>query len=199
MRFIITLLLLLVAAVPSFAQTKILPFDRPFVAAAGGGITVPTGDFKDVFKNGLHVYVGGGVPLQDYLAAIAKIEYVEHELDPKIGISQGKGADFLSLMFGVDLVVNPPSGGPIQPFGFIGGGFASVTIEEFETESYTVGEIQKTKFYFNFGAGVAFHQFGPFAVFIEARYVVQEMPGQLVTNPKEESYKSIPISVGIRF
>ncbi len=180
-------------------QAQPVDYDRPFVAVGGGGLTVPTADFGDVLKTGLHIYVGGGVPVSDIFAAVAKIEYSENEYDREMVPTINEGADYLALMFGVDFILSPPNPMNFEPFGIVGGGFSSVTLERVETNDRQAPEVQDTRLYFNVGVGIAFRQFGPMSAFVAVRWVRQEMPAQAVVNSDGRAYQSIPITVGIRF
>lgn len=152
---------------------------KPFDVYAGGGVTIPQDEARDDFKNGfngLGVMAYNAMPSMKYFTKI-ELNSFKSESNMLLDLTQN------NLLLGVGGILSPKvTGLPLKPFGIAGAGIASISFSE--------GSGSVSKFYYEFGAGAELGS-GNFSFFIMARYIT--------ISTEIYSFKSIPITVGIRF
>jgi opacity protein-like surface antigen len=154
----------------------------------GGGLTLPTGDYKNVDNAGWHALgkVDIGIPMSPVAVRIdALFGQTKHK---DVG---GSAVDGKTQLIGglANLVYKIPVPAPIvKPYILGGAGVYNVKLTI--TNSVPPVDTSETKFAWDFGAGATFGA-GPARFFVEARYVsIQESGG---------STKFIPVTAGVSF
>jgi len=171
-----------------FAACASAQVSKPFAAYVGGGISLPNGDFGDLYKNGYHGLAGVGFNVAPMMQLMAKGEY--HMFSPDGDVD---GGDFKWLMVGADLRFSPSMPmAPIKPFGIAGLGFANLNVSDMNTPLLgTVSFESQTDLYYELGAGVEFAAGPSMSFFAMARYVNVNTDGN--------ASKYIPVTVGLKF
>jgi opacity protein-like surface antigen len=146
----------------------------------GGGITVPTGDFKDFFKTGWNALANVGYDLPSGIGVRGDFYYGEHKT--KSGVTPSGKFKLAGGLGNVLYSFKTP--GTVHPYimgtvGFINGK-ADVT-----------GGSSETKVAYGGGAGIKFKVGSDASLFAEGRYISVNTTG---TNTN-----FIPISVGVSF
>ena len=174
---------------------------RPIRIAFGGGVSVPTGDYKKAFDNGINgqgsiIFNLGGLPLN----LRADLSYNRFSIEETFMAPGGAGpveADITHQLIGALGNVTLPLGtGPVRPYIMAGLGavnFRATTeatgaAEDDETDT-------STKFAINGGAGIALRFFGLDA-FVEAKLQnVYTDEGAIDV----KSIRIVPLTFGIVF
>lgn len=174
---------------------------RPIRIAFGGGVSVPTGDYKKAFDNGINgqgsvIFNLGGLPLN----LRADLSYNRFHFDETFMAPGGAGPveqdvtqQFLGALGNVTL---PLGTGPVRPYVMAGlGAFNIRTTSELSGASDEDDTDTATKFAINGGAGVALRFFGLDA-FIEAKLQ------NVYTDEGAIDFKSVrfvPVTFGVVF
>jgi len=147
-----------------------------------GGLDLPMGDFKDASKTGYDFgvngdyeftpMVGGGLDLA-YRSFKAKDELNQAVADALIaaGAPAGTTVDikWTAIQYGVHLTVAPPMKGAIHGYGQVGGAAYSLK-EKIDVSSGGSGDVTKTKFGFNVGAGLDYAATPQVSIGVVAQY-----------------------------
>lgn len=169
--FMATGLLTVALAAPASAQA------RGYVGF-GGGLSLPTGNFGDVYKTGwLGQVIAGITGPSGMFGGRIDGTYVRHSRD-------GVPAESIRLLgANADLVVAPGSAAAkVRPYLLGGVGFFNSKAEGFDGV---------TDFAFNLGGGLSVKAGSKMSVFLEARYI------SVQSDPSSTGF--IPISIGLRF
>jgi opacity protein-like surface antigen len=154
----------------------------------GGGLTLPTGDYKNADNAGWHALgkVDIGIPMSPVAVRIdALFGQTKHK---DVG---GSAVDGKTQLIGglANLVYKIPVPAPIvKPYILGGAGVYNVKLTI--TNSVPPVDTSQTKFAWDFGAGATFGV-GPARFFVEARYVSIQESGS--------SLKFIPVTAGLSF
>ena len=149
----------------------------------GGGLSIPTSNFGDVYKTGwLGQVIAGITSANGMLGGRIDGMYVRHSVDAPVG----EGSVAL-LGANADLVVSPGNAAAkLRPYLLGGVGFFNSKPEAGSTEFDS-----QTKFAFNIGAGLSIKAGAKMSVFLEGRYI------SVQTDPTSSGF--IPIAIGLRF
>ena len=189
-KVLITLGLLLLCAAFASAQVS-----KPFSAYIGGGLSIPQGDYSDLYKTGYHGMGSVGFGFMPMLQGIGKVEY--HSIPVNSDLLSN---DISVVMYGLDAKLAPSlPAAPIKPFGLAGIGLATmktdITLDLSELGTgfapVDVGTAQTTEFYYEFGAGLEMKATPNLNFFVMARYVT-------ITN-SVANFNYIPVTVGMKF
>lgn len=174
---------------------------KPFSIYVGGGVTVPSGDFADVYKMGFHGMGALGYSVVPMFQILAKGEYHTFAFDKTgnfakteyAGETEFGGGAFHIILLGVAGKLTPAlPASPIKPYGLAGVGVASLGASDL-----TVGGVKQaaassvSKFYFELGGGIEMKLAPAVNFFVQARYVT--------INPKRGTINLIPLTIGIKF
>ena len=183
-------------AIPAIAHAQpgaALESPRPVRLGIGGGISVPTGDFEQVYDQGYNAQAfllirPPGLPLS------FRITGTYNRFDQQSVVTSGFEQEGYSQIAGAlgNVTLHLPLG-PVSPYVIAGLGalnFKNVV----ETSSGDVDR-SKTEFAINGGAGLAFRLFGADA-FIEGR-VANVYTDEGVIDTKSIAY--VPVTFGIIF
>jgi hypothetical protein len=171
---------------------------RPIRFAFGGGVTVPTGDYKKAFENGVNgqgsiIINLGGLPIA-FRGDLSYNRFSFRDRPEIVGLPTGPQAiDGTSqILGGLGNITIPISLGPITPY--VMGGLGAFNMK---VETDATGEsASSTKFGVNGGAGIALHLFSIDA-FVEGRLsnVYSSDTGVL----DFKTVKFVPVTFGIIF
>ena len=171
---------------------------RPIRIAFGGGVSVPTGDYKKAFDNGINgqgsiIFNLGGLPLN----LRADLSYNRFTTETTFATPGGAGElDITHQMLGALGNVTLPLGtGPVRPYIMAGLGAFNIR-ETADPEGSSEGDTDtSTKFAINGGAGIALRFLGLDA-FIEAKLQnVYTDEGAIDV----KSIRIVPVTFGIVF
>ncbi len=181
---------------------------KPFSIYLDAGVNATSSPtwFKDYHKLGYHAEGGIGFKAFPFIEIVGKagihVMAKDWSFIPNSPLGGGK---VNILTFGLDAraSVGAPLA-PVKPFVLAGIGLAKISEADI-----TYGEISlpynnqlsdKTKLYYNFGAGVEFGG-GPIKFFIQARYMgfKVERIYTPVAGEEDNNIRYIPISLGIKF
>jgi len=165
-----------VAISASAAQGQSIAF------GVGGGVTIPSGDFKDGAKTGWHGLANIGYNLPSGLGVRGDFYYSQNS-------AKGGGNGKAKLAGGLgNVLYSFPGKSTIHPYVIGGVGFFNLKAEA------TVGGVtfssSETKFAWGAGAGIKFKAGTDASVFVEGRYLSAS------SDPKTNF---IPITVGVNF
>ncbi len=148
----------------------------------GGGLTVPTGDFKTVFKTGWNAMANVGYDLPSGLGVRGDFYYGEHKT--KSGVTPS-GKFKLAGGFG-NLLYSFKTPGTVHPYIMGTIGFMNA-----KADAGSSGSASETKVAFGGGAGIKFKVGSDASLFAEGRYI------SVSTSGSKTNF--IPISVGVSF
>jgi len=153
-----------------------------YSAGVLGGLDLPMGDFKDASKTGYDFGATGDYALAPMWGAGIDLAYrsfkAKDELNQAVaaelillGAPAGTTVDikWTAIQGGVHLRATPPMTGPIKAYGQVGGAAYSLK-EKIDVSSGGGGDITKTKFGYNVGAGVDYAAAPTVSVGIVAQY-----------------------------
>jgi opacity protein-like surface antigen len=172
---------------------------RPISIAFGGGVSVPTGDYKQAFKNG---YNGQGsiiFNLPGFPAAFrADLNYNKFSIKnglSSFGLPSGASPTDVSqqVLGGLANITIPFRMGPIAPY--VTGGVGAFSMKTNYGGTYSGTDSSQTKFAIDGGAGLSVKLFG-LSAFIEGK--INNIYTEKGTIAKE-SVKFIPVTFGIVF
>lgn len=179
-KLFLALAMVLILCVSISAQSV-----KPITFYAGGGISIPNGDFGVLYKNGYHGLGAVGINVAPMVQLMLKGEYHTWSSD-----LPGFDSDFSTMFFGGSFRVSPSMPmSPIKPFGLAGGGLASTKSTVVILNNSIEGT--SSNFYFEFGGGLDFKVGPMMAMFIQGRYVSINSGGG--------SMSYIPFTVGLKF
>lgn len=158
---------------------------KPITFYAGGGISIPSGDFGILYQNGYHGLGAVGFNVAPMAQLMLKGEYHTWSSD-----LTGFDSDFSTMFFGGSFRISPNMPmSPIKPYGLAGGGLASTKATAVILNNSV--EATSSNFYFEFGGGLDFKVGPMMAMFIQGRYISINSGGG--------SMNYIPITVGLKF
>lgn len=157
---------------------------------AGGGLSVPMENLKDLWKTGYQGSVGLGLTPVPTLETVARFGY--HAFPSKKDSTGNK--DFTISEYGLDVRANLAAPGfKFRPYALIGAGFA-----KYEFATTTVDQVvgaaleglePKTKFFYCFGGGIKVNAAPKLNFYLEGRYTKISVPMGKIDY--------IPISMGL--
>jgi hypothetical protein len=147
----------------------------------GGGVTFPTGNFKNAFKTGWNAQAMVGFALPS-LPIELRVDGQYNQNSLKAGLGSGKAKTFGALGSGVYHFGESTM--PFRPYVIGGLGFYNVKF------SGAAGSSSETKFALGGGLGANFGV-GTVHAFVEGRYI------SVFTSGSHTNF--IPLTVGVRF
>lgn len=148
----------------------------------GGGVTIPTGDFKDFFKTGWHGLANVGYDLPSGLGVRGDFYYGENKTKSNVTPS-GK----IKLAGGLgNVLYSFKTPGTVHPYILGSVGFFNV-----KADAGASGSASETKIAYGGGAGIKFKVGSDASLFVEGRY--------LSVNTSGSNTNFIPISAGVSF
>jgi opacity protein-like surface antigen len=193
---------LAVVSSPTLAQVRMTQngSTRPISIAVGGGISVPTGDYRDALKNGFNgqgsiIFNLAGLPL----ALRADLNY--NRFDVKQEAIDVPGAPTLDdvtqqVLGGLANITIPFNLGPVAPY--ITAGLGAFNVKTNFGDGYSGDSESETKFAINGGAGLSIRLFGASA-FIEARLNNVYTERGAITTQELKDLQFIPVTFGFLF
>jgi len=203
-------LILIVLLFGVVASTSAQVPGKPFTLYLDAGINSTSSPdwFKDAHKLGYHAEGGIGFKAAPFIEIVGKtgihVLAKDWSLIPNSPLD---GGNVKMLTFGLDAraSIGAPLA-PIKPFAFVGFGWAKITEDDISgapgllTDLYNNQLADKTKIYYNIGAGIEFGG-GPFKFFLQARYMgfTAERINVPLVGAEADKIKYIPITFGIKF
>ena len=167
--------LVAVSAAPAAAQ-------GPLSLGVGGGVTIPTGDFKDGVKTGWHGLANLGYEGSSGIGLRGDFYY---------GENSGKGGGKFKLAGGLANVTYTFAGGKSSTRPYVIGGVGFFNGKSDVTVGAVTVSSSDTKFAWAAGAGIKFKAGSDSDIFVEGRYV------SVSTDKNKTNF--IPITLGVRF
>ncbi len=179
-------LLLTLALIAILCATVSAQAVKPITFYAGGGTSIPSGDFGLMQKNGYHGLGAVGFNVAPMIQFMLKGEYHSWKTDNPL-----LGFDFSTMFFGGSFRFSPNLPvSPIKPFGIAGGGLASSKTQVVVLNN-NIGDVTSSNFYFEIGGGLDFKIAPMASLFVQGRFVSINYGGG--------SLNYIPITVGLKF
>lgn len=156
----------------------------------GGGVSMPSGLYGDIFKTGMGGAGGIGFQLSPNMEVGVRVAYTKFSLDIPIDV----GIDLKALAFLADIKFYPGSAteATFKPYvsGTVGVTQAKLGLGILAGLAGTE-EVTETKPAFGFGAGFDY-MFSPTAgLWVDAKYMFVTLEG--------ESLKHVPLRAGVKF
>ena len=152
----------------------------------GGGLTLPTGTFKDGAKTGWNGIAIVGYDLPSGLGVRGDFYYGQHNAK---GAPSGVSAKW-KLAGGLgDVLYTFKSAGTVHPYVLGSVGF--MNLKATASSGGASASASETKITFGGGAGIKFKAGSDASIFVEGRY--------LTINTSGDNANFIPISVGVSF
>jgi len=183
-KLVLILAAFLVLSTPAWSQISGMGINL----YGGAGITVPSGDIADVWKNGFHGMVAAGYHPTPSIELDGR--FARHQLPLE---DQFQGDDFTISEYGVDVRANlaiPTS--TLRPYAVVGAGFAKFAFTPSTLTGSTMpvsGLEEGTQFFWAIGGGLKAPLAPKINLFIELRYTT------LTTNADNLNY--FPILAGL--
>jgi Outer membrane protein beta-barrel domain len=151
----------------------------------GGGISIPTGTFKDGAKTGWNGIALVGYDLPSGLGVRGDFYYGQHNAK---GVPSGVSAKW-KLAGGLGNVLYSFNAGTAHPY--ILGSVGFMNLKATASSGGVSGSASETKVTFGGGAGIKFKAGSDASIFVEGRY--------LTINTSGDNANFIPITVGVSF
>ena len=155
----------LVLAISVSAQTP----SKPFSVYAGGGLSMPMGDFSDRYKSGFHGTARIGFSAAPRMEILLGVDYHLNKMKDEFaaafdtataGILSVEAGNYKTLLVAADAKLNlgvPMA--PVTPYAVGGIGIANVSAPKVKFLGWDVPSISNTKVFFEVGGGVEFNKF----------------------------------------
>ncbi len=196
-KVLVTLFVLAMFVATASAQVPA----KPFNIYVGGGLTMPTGDFKTAYNTGFHGMAKVGFSAMpkmeirfgvDYHLCKANDEFLAYA-ESYFVINNAEGMTAQIMMFGADLKLNlGVPGAPIKPYGIAGLGIASIGYSDLEADEGVLPADSESKFYLEFGGGIEFTKF-----FVQGKITV--IPGYYEALGEKSALGFLAITGGLHF
>lgn len=179
---------------------------KPISIHLGGGLSVPSSDFADQYDLGFHVVGGVGFNLFPMVQVVPQLEYHAFRIDREYWLARFQvqsptvdevdGGTLNAMMIGATIRIRPFSPFmPVKPFVLGGGGWANLSVTDFELYSegtlLPLGTDSENKLFWAVGAGVEFGGGPLLSFFVQARYVSIQAD--------DIDLYFVPVSIGVRF
>ncbi len=158
---------------------------------AGGGVSMPMGDWADFYKMGFGFGGGFGYPVTPQFEVVGKVFYNTFPVDSDVI----EGGDFIAISFGADVhfypMANNADESAFAPYLLGGIGMSSVKVKEITAPVAVPEGESETDLTFGFGAGFQYEMSPKMALWVEAKYTIISTEGA--------STSHLPIFAGIKF